>query len=80
MSHNILNGLTSSMKLIREVITIDGKNQLITSSLSSHNLANDFNYFFPRIINTYEERCNTFTPKKKKKIKITYSPIRKVGI
>ena len=23
MSHNILNGLTSSMKLIREVITID---------------------------------------------------------
>lgn len=63
-----------------EVITIDGKNQLITSSLSSHNLANDFNYFFPRIINTYEERCNTFMPNLDCKIKITYSPIRKVGI
>ena len=63
-----------------EVITIDGKNQLITSSLSSHNLANDFNYFFPRIINNYEERCNTFTPNLDCKIKITYSPIRKVGI
>ena len=63
-----------------EVITIDGKNQLITSSLLSRNLANDFNYFFPRIINTYEERCNTFTPNLDCKIKITYSPIRKVGI
>jgi len=63
-----------------EVIIIDGKNQLITSSLSSHNLANDFNYFFPRIINNYNERCNTFTPNLDCKIKITYSPIRKVGI
>lgn len=63
-----------------EVIMIDGKNQIISSSLSSHNLANDFNYFFPRIINTYNERCNTFTPNLDCKIKITYSPIRKVGI
>ena len=63
-----------------EIITIDGENQVITSSLPSHDLSNDFNYFFPRIINTYEERCNTFTPNLDCKIKITYSPIRKVGI
>lgn len=63
-----------------EILTIDGKNQIITSSFSSHNIANDFNYFFPRIINNYENRCNTFTPNLDCKIKITYSPIRKVGI
>lgn len=63
-----------------EVITIDGKNQIFSSSLSSHKLAKDFNFSFPRIINTYEERCNTFTPNLDCKIKITYSPIRKVGI
>ena len=63
-----------------EVITIDGMNQVITSSISTHKLAKDFNFFFPRIINTYDERCNTFTPNLDCKIKITYSPIRKVGI
>lgn len=63
-----------------EVITIDGKHQLISSSISSHNLSNDFNYFFPRIINSYNDRCNIFTPNLDCKIKITYSPIRKVGI
>lgn len=63
-----------------EIITINGENQVITSSLPSHDLSNDFNYFFPRIINNYENRCNTFTPNLDCKIKITYSPIRKVGI
>lgn len=62
-----------------EVITIDGKNQIINTSLSAHNIANDFNYYFPQIINTYNNRCNEFTPSLDCKIKITYSPIRKVG-
>lgn len=63
-----------------EIIDIDGKNQLIFSSMPSHNIAKDFNYFFPKIINTYENRCNTFTPNLDCEIKITYSPIRKVGL
>lgn len=63
-----------------EIISIDGKNQIISSSLPSHDLANDFNYFFPRIINTYETRCNTFTPNLDCGIKIIYSPIRKIGL
>lgn len=80
--HNLMDNKIMVIKNCKsnEVITIDGKNQLITSSFSSHNLSNDFNYFFPRIINNYNERCNTFTPNLNCKIKITYSPIRKVGI
>ena len=62
-----------------ETITIDGKNQIISSSIKSH-IAKDFNYFFPQIINTYDERCNTFTPSLDCKIKIAYSPIKKIGL
>ena len=58
---------------------IDGKNQIISSSIKSH-IAKDFNYFFPQIINTYDERCNTFTPSLDCKIKIAYSPIKKIGL
>lgn len=66
--------------LANEVITIQGKCQIIHSSISSHNVANDFNYYFPRLISTYSDSRNTFTPNLSCKIKLSYSPIRKVGI
>lgn len=62
-----------------EIITIDG-NRLVLKTEPSHHIEKDFNYLFPRIINTYENRCNTFTPSLDCKIRITYSPIRKVGL
>lgn len=62
-----------------EIIKINGSNQIISSSKNSH-IPKDFNFFFPRIINTYNDRCNIFIPSLDCKIKITYSPIRKVGI
>lgn len=33
-----------------EIISINGKNQLISSSESSHDLANDFNYFSQELL------------------------------
>lgn len=65
-----------------EKITLDGKNHLITSSISHANLASDFNYNFPRILNTYNDINNKFTLGHDAlcKIIITYSPIRKIGI
>lgn len=63
-----------------EVIKLNGKNKIITSSNSSHTLSSDFNFYFPRIINTYTERCNTFKVNLDCKIKIIYSPIRKIGL
>lgn len=64
-----------------EIITIEGDSQIISSSLSAHkSLSKDFNYFFPKIINTYTETKNTFTCNLKCMITITYSPIRKVGL
>ncbi|MCI8281386.1 MAG: hypothetical protein HFI76_06785 [Lachnospiraceae bacterium] len=64
-----------------ETITIDGKNLMIQSSNLSHtSLSKDFNYFFPKIINTYHGGKNTFTPNADCNITFTYSPICKVGL
>lgn len=62
-----------------EVITIQGDSHILVSS-EHKNLANDFNYCFPRIANTYRNNKNTFTCNTKCKITFSYSPIRKVGL
>ncbi len=44
-----------------ETITLDGKNKIISSSLSRKDLPDHFNFYFPRIINTIDTRENIFT-------------------
>lgn len=61
-----------------EVIEINGKNHIIFSQ--THDLAGDFNYFFPKIINNYTENKNTFTCNLKCEIVFSYSPVRKTGL
>ncbi|MCM1500385.1 MAG: hypothetical protein NC124_18135, partial [Clostridium sp.] len=62
-----INGCTSG-----ECIEIDGKNQIIRTSCLTHtSLAKDFNYFFPKIINTYTDNDNIFTCNLKCEIKIS---------
>ena len=62
-----------------EVITIRGKEHIITSS-AGRNLSNNFNFYYPRILNSYIDNKNTFECTTKCNITISYSPIRKVGI
>lgn len=62
-----------------EKISIHGKTHLI-STTGNHVLSKDFNYVFPKIINTYLDNKNVFTCSLKCKITISYSPIRKVGL
>lgn len=61
-----------------EVIEINGKNHIIFSH--ARELAGDFNYFFPKIINNYTENKNTFTCNLKCRIGFSYSPVRKTGL
>lgn len=63
-----------------EVITMDCENKVITSSKSHVTLYNDFNYNFPRFVNTLEERENVFTVSITCSIRVIYSPIRKAGV
>lgn len=61
-----------------EVITLDYP--IIQSSVSSHNIQNDFNWSFFRIANTYDNSRNDLTISLPCTIKIEYSPIVKVGL
>ena len=61
-----------------EVITMDYP--VIQSSISSHNIQNDFNWNFFRIANTYENSRNDLTISLPCSIKVKYSPIVKVGL
>lgn len=61
-----------------EVITMDYP--VITSSIPSHNIQNDFNWNFFRVANTYKNSRNNLTFSIPCTMKIKYSPIIKVGI
>lgn len=64
--------------IVGEVITMDYP--VIRSSISSHNIQNDFNWNFFRIANTFDNSRNDLTVSLPCTIKIKYSPIVKVGL
>ena len=70
----VINNVTNG-----EVITM--KDLYISTSESSHvgNLPNDFNFVFPRISNTYDDRLNTFSFNLPCTVTFKYNPIWKVG-
>ena len=61
-----------------EIITMDYP--VIQSSISSHNIQNDFNWNFFRVANTFENSRNDLTISIPCSIRIEYSPIVKVGL
>ena len=61
-----------------EVITMDYP--IIQSSVSSHNIQNDFNWNFFRVANTFDNSRNDLTISIPCTIKVKYSPIVKVGL
>lgn len=65
-----------------EILTFHGGDLLqLTSSVSSHVLATDFNYVFPRLYNEYQMTwLNTFLVNAQCDITIQYRGIRKVGL
>lgn len=78
--HNAMENRDTYIKncVAGEVITMDYP--IITSSLSTHNIQNDFNWNFFRVANTYDNSRNDLTISIPCTIKIKYSPIVKVGI
>ena len=80
---NIYNAIEDRNTCIKncktgEVITMDYP--VITSSLSSHMIQDDFNWNFFRIANTYDRSRNDLTISIPCTMKIKYSPIVKVGL
>ena len=61
-----------------EIIKVDYP--IISTSLSHHKIQNDFNWRFFRIVSSFKNRLNEIKVSLPCKIKMTYSPIVKVGI
>ena len=61
-----------------EIITMQCTNQIITSSISSHKLYNDFNFHFFRLYREYNNKQNNYTISIPCEIKVTYRPVIKV--
>lgn len=81
--HNSQDGLRSTVIngcVEGEILTLDGENKIITSSVNHVKLYNDFNYNFIKISNSNNERKNTFTTSLPCQISFSYSPICKMGI
>lgn len=80
---NSLDSKTTKIKncSANEIIKIDGEHLIISSSGAPHpSLASDFNYFFPKIVNSYGNRKNIFTANADCKIVFKYDPIKKIGL
>lgn len=78
--HNSIENRDTIIKncVVGEVITMEYP--VITSSIPSHNISDDFNFNFFRVANTYRENCNKLTFSLPCTMKIEYQPIRKVGV
>lgn len=69
-----------------ETITLDGENKIINSDMrTQEELASNFNFYFPRIFNTFTNRENVYTLSSDNsnfscKITFSYNPIVKVGL
>ena len=79
---SIFNELDNRLMVINncsvgEVITLDYP--IIQTSYNSHNIQDDFNWTFFRIVNTFKNKTNNLTISLPCIIKIEYSPIVKLG-
>lgn len=77
--YNELENCTMTIKncTVGEVITIDGDNQIISSTYPSHNLGRDFNFEFFRIGNLIGNRNNKISASIPCSVVIRYVPIIK---
>lgn len=72
-SHLSINGCTEN-----EIITIQGEEKIISTSMNAHDIYNDFNYDFLKIGNTLTNNVNTITSDSGGcEVTISYYPIVK---
>lgn len=75
--HTIVKNCVAGEVIIMDYPVIES---FIESPAQPHNIQNDFNYNFFRIANTYDNSRNDLTISLPCSIKLTYSPIVKVGL
>lgn len=76
---NAMTGCETIMEgcISNEVITLSGDTMIVGTSISGHDIANDFNYDFFRIGNTANDRENEITASAPCTVYLKYRPILK---
>ena len=76
---NAMTGCATSVDncVSNETISLSGDTMIVTTNSATHKLADDFNYDFFRIGNTYGNRTNTITASAPCTVTISYRPIYK---
>lgn len=79
--YNTMTGDTTEINhcVHGEIIFINGNNQIVRSIFDSHKIYDDFNFKFPKIMNTKFERDNTFISNIPIEVTLSYNVIRLVG-
>lgn len=77
--HNLTEGCKTVIKncFDGEIITIDGENQIIQTSAQEHAVMNDFNFEFPRIGNSRDNRVNRIVATAPCIVEFKYRPVIK---
>jgi hypothetical protein len=73
--HMIINNCSAG-----EIITVDGEHKIISSSLTTHKIYNDFNWKYFRLANSFNNRENLITSSIDCVFELQWREIRKVGI
>lgn len=79
---NCMSGIQSKILGCRlgEIITMDSEHKILSSSVRDDSLLKSFNFGWLDIMNTPDERKNTYASNLPCKIEMTYSPIAKIGL
>lgn len=64
----------------QEIITIRGREQIISTSDATHDIARDFNFVFPRMERDYETNKNYISADLICSVTLKYSPITLIGL
>lgn len=78
--YNTLTNETTEVKNCTSGETINFNHPMINCDSTTHQLADDFNYVFPRITNTFSLTTNTFNLSIPCDVTITYRPLAKIGV
>ena len=78
--YNDLDNRTMLIKNCQKGEVIHMNYPVITSSIASHKIQNDFNWKFFRIARKYEDNANYLTISLPCKMNIVYSPVIKIGV
>lgn len=78
--HNSMSEYYTEVKNCSSGESLSFSYPVIQCDVAAHDIANDFNYVFPRIENTFSRTSNVFSLSLSCDVSLTYRPLAKIGV